>query len=148
MTPVQPTPTPPRRIFVDTQGWAEAFHQPALHHAQAEALLRQARADRWELITSNLILSELVPLFRSRLFRLPQPQVLNIVTQIRALPILRVVHIDPQLDQQAWGLLYTNPQQPWSHVDATSMVLMRQLGLTEVFTADRHFEEAGFTVLL
>jgi uncharacterized protein len=45
-------------------------------------------------------------------------------------------------------LLYTNPQQPWSHVDASSMVLMRQLGITEVFTADRHFEQAGFTVLL
>lgn len=148
MIPGQPTPTPPRRVFVDTQGWAEIFYLPALHHAQAEALLRQARADQWELITSNLILSELVPLFRSRLFRLSQPQVLNIVTQIRALPNLIIVHIDPQLDQQAWGLLYTNPQQPWSHVDATSMVLMRQLGITEVFTADRHFEQAGFTVLL
>ncbi len=148
MTLVQPIPAPPRRVFVDTQGWAEIFHQPALHHAQAEALLRQVRADRWELITSNLILSELVPLFRSRLFRLPQPQVLAIIAQIRALPNVTVTHVDPQIDQQAWGLLYANPQQPWSHVDATSMVLMRQLGLTEVFTADRHFEQAGFTVLL
>jgi uncharacterized protein len=101
MIPVQQIPATPRRVFMDTQGWAEIFHQPALHHAQAEALLRQARADRWELITSNLILSELVPLFRSRLFHLPQPQVLNIVTQIRALPNLTIVHVDPQLDQQA-----------------------------------------------
>lgn len=148
MTTGQPTTTPPRRVFVDTQGWAEIFHQPALHHAQAEALLRQAHADQWELITSNLILSELVPLFRSRLFRLPQPHVLTIITQIRALPNVTVIHVDPLTDQQAWGLLYANPQQPWSHVDATSMVLMHQLGLTEVFTADRHFEQAGFTVLL
>lgn len=148
MTSGQPTQASPRRIFVDTQGWAEAFHQPALHHAQAEALLQQAHTDGWELITSNLILSELVPLFRSRLFRLSQPQVLTIITQIRALPNVTIMYADAQIDQQAWELLYANPQQPWSHVDATSMVLMRQLGLTEVFTADRHFEQAGFIVLL
>jgi predicted nucleic acid-binding protein len=148
MTTGRPAPTVPKRIFVDTQGWAEAFHLPALHHAQAETLLRTARADQWELITSNMILSELVPLFRSRLFRLSQPHVLNIVTQIRALPNVTIMHVDSLIDQQAWGLLYSNPQQPWSHVDATSMVLMHQLGLTEVFSADRHFEQAGFTVLL
>jgi predicted nucleic acid-binding protein len=148
MTTAQPTAVLPRRIFVDTQGWAEVFYQPALHHTQAEALLKQAQADNWELITSNMVLSELVLLFRSRLFRLSQPQVLNIVTNIRALPNVTIVHVDSQIVQQAWGLLYANPQHPWSRVDATSIVLMRQLGLTEALTADQHFAQAGFTVLL
>jgi len=145
---MQPTLTPPRRVFVDTQGWAEVFHQPALHHARALQVMQHARDDAWELITTNLILSELVPLFRSRHFRLPQPQVLTIITQIRALPNLTLLHVDEQADQQAWGLLYSNAQQPWSHVDATSIVLMRQLGLTDILTADRHFAQAGFIVLL
>lgn len=139
---------PPKRVFVDTQGWAEIMHAPALHHTQAVDLLHQAQADQWELVTSNMVLSEFVPLMHSRNFRLPQPQILALITQIRALPNVVVVHIDPTLDQQAWGLLYTNPQQPWSHVDATSMVLMRQVGITEVLTADQHFVQAGFTVLL
>ena len=139
---------PTRRIFVDTQGWAEIFHDPALHHAQAVNLLQQARANTWMLITSNLILSELVPLLHSRNFHLTQTQILGIITQIRALPNLVVMQIDSLLDQQAWDLLYANPQQPWSHVDATSMALMRQMGITEVLTADRHFTQAGFTILL
>jgi hypothetical protein len=100
---MQPTLTPPRRVFVDTQGWAEIFHQPALHHIQALQVMQHARDDAWELITTNLILSELVPLFRSRHFRLPQPQVLTIITQIRALPNLTLLHVDKQADQQAWG---------------------------------------------
>lgn len=99
-------------------------------------------------MTSHLILSELVPLLHSRNFRLLQQQILTIITQIRALPNVVVVHIDPAIDQQAWGLLYTNPQQPWSHVDATSMVLMRREGITDVLTADQHFAQVGFTVLL
>lgn len=148
MQPTAGAQTPRRPIFVDTQGWAEMFHAAALHHAQAAAFLQDVRTNHWELITSNLILSELVPLLHSRNFRLPQPRILSIITQIRALPNLVITYIDPALDQQAWGLLYSNPQQPWSHVDATSMVLMRQLGITEILTADHHFAQAGFTILL
>lgn len=141
-------PSGARRVFVDTQGWAEIFHALALHHAQAVDFLLQAQANGWELVTSHLVLSELVPLLHSRNFRLPQQQILTIITGIRALPNVTEVFIDPALDRQAWNLLYANPQQPWSHVDATSMMVMRQAGIVEVLTADRHFAQAGFTILL
>lgn len=113
-------------MFVDTQGWAEIFHAQALHHTQAVDFLLQAQANGWELVTSNLILSELVPLLHSRNFRLPQQQILAIIDQIRALPNVREVYVDAALDRQAWDLLRANPQMPWSHVDASSMSLMRQ----------------------
>ncbi len=32
--------------------------------------------------------------------------------------------------------------------DCISFVVMQQYGLTEALTADHHFEQAGFTVLL
>lgn len=141
-------PMPPRRIFVDTQGWAEVFHSAGLHHAQASALMQEAESQRWEFITSNMILSELTPLLHSRNFRLPQSVILDLISRIRVLPNLSITYVDPVLDQQAWELLYANPQQPWSHVDATSMVVMRQIGVTEILTADHHFTQAGFSILL
>ena len=115
-------------------------------NAGSGAATKSLLGNAWELVTSNQVLSELV--LHSRNFRLLQPQILTTNTQIRALPNVTVIHVDPVLDQQAWGLLYTNPQQPWSHVDATSMALMRREGITEVLTADQHFAQAGFTVLL
>lgn len=36
----------------------------------------------------------------------------------------------------------------WSLTDCTSFEIMRQHGITEALTADRHFEQAGFTALL
>ncbi len=148
MQPNQAMPEPLRRVFIDTQGWVEMFHAVALHHAQALQFLQDARAYNWTLLTSNMILSELTPLLRSRNFRLPQPQILDIITRIRALPGLVIVHVDAALDEQAWDLLYANKQHPWSHVDATSMAIMRHMGISDILTADHHFSQAGFTVLL
>lgn len=148
MQPNQAAPEPPRRVFVDTQGWAEMFHAAAPHHAQALQFLQDARANHWVMVTSNMVLSELTPLLRSRNFRLTQPQILHYITTIRSLPDLVVLHVDATLDEQAWDLLYANPQLPWSHVDATSMVLMRHTGIAEILTADHHFSQAGFRILL
>jgi hypothetical protein len=36
----------------------------------------------------------------------------------------------------------------WGLVDCVSFVIMRSLGIREAFTADRHFEQAGFVALL
>jgi hypothetical protein len=35
-----------------------------------------------------------------------------------------------------------------SFVDCASFVLMRELGLADALAADRHFEQAGFNILL
>lgn len=36
----------------------------------------------------------------------------------------------------------------WSLTDCISFVVMEQHGISEALTADHHFEQAGFTVLL
>jgi predicted nucleic acid-binding protein len=40
------------------------------------------------------------------------------------------------------------PDKHWSMTDCISFVVMEEMGLAEALTADRHFEQAGFTVLL
>jgi hypothetical protein len=45
--------------------------------------------------------------------------------------------------------LYSDrPDKDWSLTDCTSFVVMKRLRITEALTADRHFEQAGFKVLL
>ena len=36
----------------------------------------------------------------------------------------------------------------WGLVDCASFLVMRDLGISEAFTSDSHFEQAGFKVLL
>jgi uncharacterized protein len=55
-------------------------------------------------------------------------------------------------DQATWekgvALYNQRPDKKWSLTDCISFVVMQERGLTEALTADRHFEQAGFTILL
>jgi predicted nucleic acid-binding protein len=45
--------------------------------------------------------------------------------------------------------LYTErSDKTWGLVDCASFIVMSDEGSTEAFTADRHFEQAGYTCLL
>lgn len=46
-------------------------------------------------------------------------------------------------------MLYGNREDKcWSVTDCSSMLLMEDMEITEVLTADHHFEQAGFVVLM
>ena len=45
-------------------------------------------------------------------------------------------------------LYVARPDKDWSLTDCISFVVMRERGITEALTGDRHFEQAGFVALL
>lgn len=48
----------------------------------------------------------------------------------------------------AQGLRRHRLDKGWGLTDCTSFVVMEQEQITEAFTSDQHFEQAGFTKLL
>ena len=62
----------------------------------------------------------------------------------------RVTIVPPAQDLFDEGIeLYAQcPDKDWSLIDCISFVVMREYNLTDALTADRHFEQAGFRVLL
>jgi hypothetical protein len=49
---------------------------------------------------------------------------------------------------RSWQLLKSRPDKNWSLTDCISFVVMQGRGIKAAFTADRHFEQAGFECLL
>ena len=46
---------------------------------------------------------------------------------------------------QAWDAFQMyNVDKTWSFTDCTSFAVMKNMGLTEVFAFDHHFEQMGF----
>jgi predicted nucleic acid-binding protein len=56
----------------------------------------------------------------------------------------QLVHVSPQQIRRAWDLRQKYHDKPdISFVDFTSMVVMQDLGLTDIFTGDAHFRQVG-----
>lgn len=71
-----------------------------------------------------------------------------LVQDLEADPLFTILPPDPILFRQGFDLYASRPDKSWSLTDCISFAAMRQHGLTESLTGDRHFEQAGFKALL
>jgi predicted nucleic acid-binding protein len=71
--------------------------------------------------------------------------VLNI---LRGDQLTKIVWASTSLFDEGLGLYEKRPDKSWSMTDCMSFVTMREHGLDEALTADRHFVQAGFRALL
>lgn len=129
-------------LFLDTSGLLCLFDKADSRHNQAVRFFQ--RADR--LLTTNYVLAEFVPLSQAR--GLKRKDSLNFLIDLCGLPRLDLVWIDENLHNQAMNLLENRLDKTYSLCDAVSFVVMRERGITEALTTDRHFEQEGFIKLL
>ncbi len=133
--------------FVDTSGWLCFFVSGEAGHGAAQRFLADAIAGQSRLVTTNYVLTELVPLLSTRT-RLSRPQTLGLVASLESVRELEIVHVTPELHQTAFELLQARPDKNWSWVDAASFLVMKNRGIREALTTDRHFTQAGLVALL
>jgi len=134
-------------VLIDTAGWANLFIATDSYHQQATQWFSQARQQGRKMVTTNYILLELVALLNSRL-QVSRTKLFDYVEAVKTASYIHLIHIDVAIDAAAWVLLKSRKDKFWSLVDATSFVVMQQLGIQESLTTDHHFEQAGFIRLL
>ncbi|MCL4492928.1 MAG: PIN domain-containing protein [Nitrospirae bacterium] len=72
----------------------------------------------------------------------------KLVDSIRATDSIEVVEIDKEILDAAWDMYSTRTDKEWSLSDCVSFVVMKKHSIRDAFTNDRHFEQAGFDVLV
>jgi hypothetical protein len=72
---------------------------------------------------------------------------LALVAGMRASPRVRIVPLDSRLLNRGLDRMAERSDKNWSLTDCISFVVMEDEGIQEALTADRHFEQAGFTAL-
>lgn len=130
-------------IFADTSGWANFLLKSEPFHEKAKYSMEKWHSEGNRIVTSNYILLELIALF-TRPLNIPRINQIKIIETIKNTPWVEIVHIDSSLDDEAWRLLKDRKDKTWSLVDCTSFTIMHHRKILEAFTADRHFEQAGF----
>ena len=63
-------------------------------------------------------------------------------------PEIEMAWVDEGQHRSALRLLQERLDKTYSLCDAVSFLLMRERGITEALTTDRHFEQEGFVRLL
>lgn len=134
-----------RRVFADTAYFVALLSPRDSLHGRAMELAR-GLGDA-QMVTSQMVLTEVLnffsgagPQLRSHAFRL--------VVALSSAPDVLVVSQTARLFREA-AMLYGNREDKcWSVTDCSSMLLMEDMEITEVLTADHHFEQAGFVVLM
>jgi uncharacterized protein len=129
-------------MLVDTSGLLCLLHQDEPQHAEAVHLYNAAFLH----LTHNYVLAEFVPLAQVR--GLPRSRVLAYSQRALTAQDIEVVWVDEALHQRAVDLLLARDDKTYSLCDAVSFVLMRERGIIEALTTDRHFEQEGFVRLL
>ncbi len=136
---------PRRRVFLDSMSLLALANRDDQHHAESAAVMASLAAQRRELITSDWVLAE----FLSAASRLPLRQAgLRIVSRLRASSATEIIAATRAQWERSYQLYAARADKEWSFVDCTSMILCEDRGIREVLTADRHFAQAGFAVLL
>jgi len=131
----------PNRIFVDTAFVIALINQRDQYHQQASEL-----ADRfggYSLLTTDAVLLEI----GNALARGYKQEAIEVIEQFLASDEVEIKRLTPYLFEQAFELYKQYRDKDWSLVDCISFVAMREAGISQALTFDRHFVQAGFEVL-
>lgn len=131
--------------FLDTSGLIAVVNTDDQWHSKAETIWADLVSSLRRMVTTSLVLIELA----DGLSRL-QHRVLaiQIVDRLRDSDRVEIVQSDESLESRAWQLFRERSDKEWGMTDCVTMTLMADRGIDDAFTADHHFEQAGFTVLL
>ena len=129
------------KIFVDTWGWlALADRSDKGHEAAAECYAERSRL-RGQVITSYFVLDEVLTLL---FLRLPLAAAAKFGGAILSSTFVKIEQVTPERFRTAMDYRLKFADKPKiSFTDLTSIAIMKELGVSEVLTADSHFAQVG-----
>jgi predicted nucleic acid-binding protein len=130
------------RLFLDTSYVVALLNRKDQCHAKAVGL--QLRLDQAEVWVTEVVLIEI----GDTLGGWNRRAAFEFIEQCYQTTNMKVVSHDTALVRQALQLFASRMDKDWGLTDCISFVVMKDHGLTDALTADRHFIQAGFRALM
>ncbi len=131
-------------IFVDAWAWIALAVKQDQYHASAKAHHKKLREVGRRYVTTDYVTSEVISFLYRTGSALKAQSYLNSVLSMCDNGTYVLAHVSAPQFRRAWDLRQKYDDKPdISFVDFTSMVVMQDLGITEIFTGDAHFRQVG-----
>jgi predicted nucleic acid-binding protein len=129
-------------LFLDTSYVLAILNTRDTLHQQALDLASKLDS---QLITTEAILTEI-----GNALAKPQSRKLAINTlhNLRNDETVKIIPVDTNLFAKALQLYTSRPDKDWGLTDCISFIVMQEYKLIHALTADHHFEQTGFQILL
>lgn len=132
----------PEQILVDTAYVLALVNERDQYHDRAQEL-----ADLFEghdLLITDAVLLEI----GNALARGFKEQAIEIITYFFESEEVEIFRHSSQIFDKAFALYKKYADKEWSLVDCISFIVMRERGIKQALTFDRHFEQAGFDAIM
>ena len=131
-------------IFIDTWAWIGMADDTDQYHSVVIKQHRKHLKANRRYVTTDYVVGELIDYLYDAT---PEPQARDFIVRLLAKAgagILQLVHVSPDGFQRAWQMRQKYDDKPdISFVDFTSMIVMQELGITDIFTGDAHFRKVN-----
>lgn len=130
------------KIFIDTAYVLALVSDRDQYHLQAQILSK--RYEDYDFVVTEAVLLEI----GNALCRGFKQEAIEVMQYFLNADEVEVVPVTSELFFEGFSLYQAYQDKEWSMVDCISLVVMRQKGIQQALTFDRHFEQAGFQRLL
>ncbi len=132
-------------LFLDTSYVIALASAKDEFHAAAVLLAQQTAESGAKIVTTRAVLLEVGNALSGRQHRATAAALLDALDTD---PNIGIIPLTEALYRLAFDLYRDRTDKTWGLVDCVSFVVMAERGLTAALTADQHFQQAGFRVLL
>src|SRR6266550_1931195 len=132
-------------VLMDTAGFLALWDAGDAHHKRALDFQAELTRHRRHFLTTDYIVDETVTLL---LLRHSHGAASDFLKTVRASESLRLEWVTPDRFHAAADFFSRHQDKEWSFTDCVSFTLMRELSISDSFTTDHHFRQAGFNPLL
>ncbi len=132
-------------VYVDTAALIALGNKTDSLHRLANQINQRLIAEQYTFLTTNAVILELANAFSRVRYK---PLVISLIEAIQQSPKWHYLTIDETLMAQGLSLFKQQLDKDWSLTDCLGIHLARRFQITEIFTTDHHFEQAGFKILL
>jgi len=132
-------------VFLDTSGWIALLNVAEPFHQRANEFWLELGQRGYRIVLTDWIIAETGNgLARTR----ARSRFAESVARAWHSPVVEVIVVDQSLIHRAVDRYSQFADKSWGLVDCASFAVMEERGITDAFTSDGDFNQAGFTCLL
>ncbi|HOF01607.1 MAG TPA: PIN domain-containing protein [Spirochaetota bacterium] len=133
------------KIFIDTFAWIALINKSDNYHKLSVDLFNEILIKNNKLYTSTFIITETINALSKFMYRKP---ILEFLNRIQNSQILNLIEINMDIYNNSINLFKKRIDKEWGLTDCSSFIVMEKYDIIKAFTNDKHFEQAGFELLI